>query len=99
MSKSDKFRITEIRREICVRDGNLYRYRLVMKEDRNTPCDRPPLFSIEAELTTKQDVTTVRQLQDAFIDPGKALAFFHLVLEHLVTPIDLPYVFEDAISS
>ena len=98
MKKTERFRATEIRKEIRVRDGCLYRYRLVMKENREPPYDRPPLYSIEAEMTTDEDITTTGQIRDVFIDPGKALAFFNLVLRNYVTPIDLPYIFEDSIS-
>lgn len=84
-----------VRTEILEADGYRYTYRLITRESRATASYRLPLYSIRIHLLSPSGEETEAELSDVFADPGRALLFFDRLKEYLVTPIDLPYIFED----
>lgn len=100
-SPRGKTRLHENREFIFIReeratDGKRsYLYRLTMRESTQVASFKLPLYSITVELTDVDGKVTEAKLNDAFSDVGKAIVFFNKLVKHLVTPIDLAYVFED----
>lgn len=87
-----------IRTERRSRDGWDYTYILSVSLSRMTASYSLPLYSVSVELSHSTMGKTKEILKDAFSDIGKAMEFFETAVAHLVTPIDLRYVFEDMIS-
>lgn len=87
-----------IRTERRSRDGWEYTYILSVSLSRMTASYSLPLYSVSVELSHSTMGKTNEVLKDAFSDIGKAMEFFETAVAHLVTPIDLRYVFEDMIS-
>lgn len=78
-------------------DGAHYHYELIMKKSKRVASYRLPLYSISVRMTDKDGKETKAELNDVFSDIGKAIVFFQKIVDNLVTPIDLPYIFEDQI--
>ena len=87
-----------IRTERRSRDGWEYTYILSVSLSRMTASYSLRLYSVSVELSHSTMGKTKEILKDAFSDIGKAMEFFETAVAHLVTPIDLRYVFEDMIS-
>ena len=84
-------------KEIHKSDGDAtYIYRLNMKRSDRVASYQLPLYSIEIEMTTEEGYTS-NETPELFSDIGRALVFLSYLAEHLVTPLNLPYVIEDAI--
>lgn len=98
MKERTKTYDTVIRRE-SRRDGDFcYSYELIIKESRRVASYGIPLYSVRAEMTDGDGITSSAEVKDAFADAGKAICFFEKVVENLATPIDLAYILEDEIS-
>lgn len=95
MRQAEKTEEKTIRTEVREADGYRYTYRLLTRESRATASYRLPLYSVRVTLLAPSGKETEAELSDVFADPGRALLFFERMKEHLVTPIDLPYIFED----
>ena len=78
-------------------DGAKYHYELIMKKSKKVISYRLPLYSIYVRMRDKDGNETDAQITDVFSDIGKAIVFFQKIVDNLVTPIDLPYIFEDQI--
>lgn len=88
-------RNTLIRKESASKDGCLYEYMLYVKESPNVASFRLPLYSIKVRLTLKCGKVSEYEAQEIFKDSKRAIAFFEMLIENLVTPLNLPYVIED----
>ncbi len=87
---------TTVRYEERREGGLLYEYTLSVEESRRTASFGLPLYSVRVDLT-ENGVRTSARLDDAFASSERAFRFFDRAVENLVTPIDLPYVYEDEI--
>lgn len=94
MKTASKSKSVVIKEEVRERDGAVYKFTLSSGTSKRTASFNLPLYSIEVELLMDGKLTS-RRLTDAFADGGKAIVFFNRVVENLITPIDLPYAFED----
>ena len=86
-----------IRIETLVNDGHKYEYLLYVTESTQLASFHLQLYSIEIRLTLKDGSYTNYVAHDVFSDSEKAIRFFEMLVEKLVTPIDLPYVIEDTL--
>ena len=84
-----------IKRDKVEADGAIYLYNLVARESGRVVSYRIPLYSIGITMIDKDGKETKAEARDAFADIGKALVFYEKVVEHLATPLNLPYVLED----
>ena len=78
-------------------EGMIFTYSLTVSESPYVSSFKLPLYSIEVELTHTDGKVTRSVCKDAFADIGKALIFYGKIVNGLVTPIDLAYVYEDEI--
>ena len=85
--------IKEIRKSAA---GDSYVYRLVMNKSSQVSSYRLPLYSIEVEMDHDGE-HTANSTKELFSDVGRALAFLSYLAEHLVTPLNLPFVLEDSV--
>ena len=76
-------------------DLYLYSYELTMRRGNDTASFRIPLYSVSVRMTDAYGREDRATLTDAFSDIKKARAFYEKVVNHLATPIDLSYAFED----
>ena len=76
---------TEIRRAF----GNEYKYELILNESAI------PLYSVKIELKMITGSFTKAESHELFYDEHEAKTFFELLVDNLVTPINLPYVIYD----
>lgn len=90
-----KIRETVIKRETVESHGSVYEYALIMRESTRVASYRIPLYSIRIKLTLATGETTEAEACDVFSDVGKALVFYDRIVEHLATPLNLPYILED----
>ncbi len=95
MSRKLKQRSETVRTERREKDGNLYLYELSVIEGRGVASYGIPLYSISVEMTKYTGETTRASVKEMFADAGRAICFFEHLVEHLATPIDLPYIVED----
>ena len=87
-----------IRREARTADGCEYVYELSVRVSRMVASFTLPLYSVAVSMKAEGEESTYYRVNDIFSDLGKATKFFELLVENLATPIDLPYVLEDAIT-
>ncbi len=80
--------------EIKTKDAT-YKYSLQVSESVNVASYRLPLYSITVEMTREDGYRTEARTGDIFADAGKAVVFYERMVEHLATPIGLPYIVED----
>ena len=97
MRAKDKTQTEVVRAREAEADGAKYYYELIMKKSKRVASYRLPLYSISVRMTDKDGKETDATLNDVFSDIGKAMVFFQKIVDNLVTPIDLPYIFEDQI--
>ena len=97
MKNRDKTEINTVKERETVSEGAEYRYELIMKRSKRVASYRLPLYSVRVSMTDKDGKETYAELNDIFSDIGKAIVFFNRIADNLVTPIDLPYIFEDQI--
>lgn len=95
MKKTKAVPTTLIKSDRVEHGGFVYEYLLTARESKRVASYRIPLYSITVTLTNAEGVSTSATVTDGFSDIGKALVFYERALEHLATPIDLPYIFED----
>ena len=79
----------DVRHRQIRKDGFVYTYTLLATEE---VC---PIYSIRIDLLCPDREKTTLTLAQPIYDGGRAAVLFDLLSEHLVTPIDLPYVMED----
>lgn len=85
-----------IMRSECVSDGGAtYTYTLCVRESDKVASYRIPLYSVAVKMVDSNGEETYAEAKDAFSDVGKALVFYERIMEHLATPLNLPYVLED----
>lgn len=88
----------EIVREVSVCHGeNRYTYLLIKRESELVSSFRLPLYSIRIELTDASGETSHCEVSNVFANETKALNFFCGLVDNLATPMNLPYVIEDAL--
>ena len=87
-----------IRQDRKTEDGIVYEYCLPASESSKVASFQLPLYSITIRMT-KDGETTESSVKDIFSDIGKAGVFYDKLVENLATPIDLPYILEDKITS
>ena len=76
-------------------EGASYTYSLFVRESNRVASYRIPLYSITVEMIDREGQRTYAEARDAFSDIGKATVFYEKIMEHLATPINLPYILED----
>ena len=74
-----------------------YKYSLAVSESESVASYRLPLYSVAIEMTRADGYHTEARTGDLFADVGKAVVFYERMVEHLATPIGLPYIVEDEI--
>jgi hypothetical protein len=74
-----------------------YKYTLNVSESKSVASYRLPLYSVTVEMTRADGYHTEAHTGDIFADAGKAVVFYERMVEHLATPIGLPYIVEDEI--
>ena len=97
MRAKDRTQTEVIRTREIEADGAKYLYELIMKKSKRVASYRLPLYSISVRMTDRDGNETDARITDVFSDIGKAMVFFQKIVDNLVTPIDLPYIFEDQI--
>ena len=95
MKSKEKVKSTLIRSDKVTEDGALYIYSLTQRESQCVASYRIPLYSVHIELTDRDGNRTEASVEDAFSDIGHAVVFYDRLREHLATPLNLPYIFED----
>ena len=86
-----------IKEDIRECDGAIFLYRLTEGYPKKIGRLTIPLYSIYIELN-KNGECSKSSVNEIFADVGKALSFYHSLLENLATPIDLHYILEDRIT-
>ena len=76
--------------------GILYEYTLSVEESRRMASYGLSLYSVRVDMTDEGERTTA-ELNSVFSSSERAFRFFDRIVDNLVTPIDLPYVYEDEI--
>jgi len=95
MVKKNSIKELTIKNETVERDGAVYTYSLTARESGRVASYRIPLYTVSITMTDVSGNKTSAEARDAFADIGKALVFYEKVVEHLATPLNLPYVLED----
>ena len=95
MKSKLKVKSTLIRTDTVTENGARYVYSLTQRESQSVASYRIPLYSVHIELTDREGNRTEASVNDAFSDVGRAIVFYDRLREHLATPINLPYIFED----
>ena len=95
MSKKQNIKETVIKSDKVTYGAAVYSYSLIMRESRRVASYRIPLYSVRIELITEEGEHTSNEAKDVFADIGKALVFYDMLVDNLVTPLNLPYILED----
>ena len=95
MRKRNEIKEIVMRSEIVIDEGITYTYTLCVRESDRVASYRIPLYSVTVKMVEGDGVETYAEARDAFSDVGKALVFYERIIEHLATPLNLPYVLED----
>ena len=98
MKRKEKTVDTMIRCEKREKDGNCYKYELVMRESGRVASYRLPLYSIFVEMKQQDGTVTNAETKEVFADAGRAIIFFDKLVRNLATPIDLAYIVEDELA-
>ena len=85
---------TLVRTEERTSNGAVFQYRLTVRESDRVASFGIPLYSVAVEMTDRGNRTEAC-VRDCFSDAERAFVFFNKVVDHLATPIDLPYILED----
>ncbi len=83
-----------LRAEERTGDGAVYRYSLTVRESDRVASFGLPLYSVAVEMAGADGISA-QKAEDCFSDERKANGFFSMLVDHLATPIDLPYILED----
>ena len=86
-----------IRERIIESDGAQYKYTLVVKSIKRHFAPKLPSYSVLIEMQTANGMTTSAESGYIFVDIGKAIVFYERLIEHLCTPLNLPYILEDSL--
>ncbi len=97
MKLSDKTYTQTVRSNNVETESEKYHYELIMKKSKRVTSYRLPLYSIKIHMTDSLGNVTEAEAQDLFSDIGKAIVFYQMLVDNLVTPIDLPYVVDDTL--
>lgn len=81
--------------DTVVFDGSSYTYILSVRESNRVASYRIPLYTVSVEMIDPEGGRTYAEAKDAFSDVGKAIVFYEKIMEHLATPLNLPYILED----
>ncbi len=95
MSKKQNIKEKVIKSDKITYGATVYSYSLIMRESKRVASYRIPLYSVRIELITEDGELTSNEAKDVFADVGKALVFYGMLVENLVTPLNLPYILED----
>lgn len=97
MTIKEKEKEEVVRRE-CVSDGeNQYTYLLIKRESELVCSFRLPLYSIRVELIRASGEASHCEISNVFASETKAERFFDGLIKSQATPMNLPYVMEDAL--
>ena len=86
-----------IRERVIEADGAKYKYTLLVKEIRRHFAPKLPSYSIRIEMLLPSGDVTRDESGFIFVDFGKAIVFYERLIEHLCTPLNLPYILNDSI--
>lgn len=95
MAKRKGVREIIIKSDTVECDGCSYEYTLTVRESSRVASYRIPLYSVSVRMFDGEGKETFGEANDAFSDVGKALVFYEKLVEHLATPLNLPYILED----
>ena len=84
--------------KVTVNNESAYTYILLKTDSCAIASFKIPLYSIRIEMMDSSEKFSYYELRCAFASEGQARKFFTKAVNSLVTPIDLPYVFEDELS-
>lgn len=98
MKKSENKSGKTVRISKIEANGASYMYSLIVKESDKVASYRLPLYSIKIEMSSADGGHTEAQTGEIFADIGKAVVFYERLIESLATPLNLPYILEDAIA-
>ena len=87
-----------IRCKTRTENGYEYKYVLYASQKQKSQGFCLQCYSIYVEMLRDGEKISSCEISDVFTDIQKATAFFNVAFKNLVTPIELPYVFEDMIS-
>ena len=87
-----------IRKETICDGENNYAYILTRQVGTMVSSFKIALYSIRIDMWDKAGEQSYYKLRNVFASEEKALRFFSKLVENLVTPINLPFVFEDEMS-
>ena len=87
--------------EICHRetDDGSYTYTLYYVDSIRTASMGIRLYSISVEFVDCEGTRGFAEAKEFFADKGKAMEFFHRLVNGLATPLNLPYIIEDELYS
>lgn len=95
MKRKEATKDVTVKSEIRVKDSIAYKYELIRRESKNVTSYKLPLYAVAVEIESADGEIKGAETSDIFLDAGKALAFFEMIVDNLVTPIDLEYIIED----
>ncbi|MBE6644035.1 MAG: hypothetical protein E7612_01495 [Ruminococcaceae bacterium] len=88
-----------VKEEKRYNDGLVYKYKLLMHFGKSVANFSLPMYSVSVELLQSDgEIITNAEINDIFSSEEKAFAFFAKIVDNLVTPIDLQFVFEDMLT-
>lgn len=90
--------INKLRENTVESDGSKYKYSLMVREIRRHFAPKLPSYSVRIEMVSPSGNQTFAESGFIFVDIGKAIVFYEKLIEHLCTPLDLPYVLNDSIT-
>jgi hypothetical protein len=97
MVTKEKIKEEIVRRE-CVSDAeNQYTYLLIKREGEFVCNFKLPLYSIRVELIKASGEASHCEISNVFASETKARRFFDDLIKNQATPMNLPYVMEDAL--
>lgn len=95
MGKRTEIKEILMKSDRILNEGAVYTYSLFVRESNKVASYRIPLYSVTVSMIDSDGNETFAEARDSFSDVGKALVFYERMVEHLVTPLNLPYILED----
>ncbi len=93
----NKRNATLIKRETRRDSNDKYEYSLYVEESSHIASFRLPLYSVSINLTKENGKEQVSEITDAFSDKKKAVSFFDALVENMISPFNLSYIFESSL--
>ena len=87
-----------MRRRTVEENGAKYTYTLLLKRVKRRYAPKLPSYSVMIEMKSEDGRITSAESGYIFVDLGKAIVFYERLIEHLCTPLNLPYILCDSIS-